>query len=113
MTSSTWRFFRIALLVTGKGEEQFLPKLFRSLEAEGHCVFRVARRIPQLRPITSARKKEKMVGSGKLIPDKDEEIALSARRYYPGNKEGHIPTRSASEGPMKSSESRRGSPWDD
>ena len=33
--------------------------------------------------------------------------------YYPGNKEGHIPTRSASEGPMKSSESRRGSPWDD
>ena len=33
--------------------------------------------------------------------------------YYPGNKEGHIPTRSASEGPMKSSQSRRGSPWDD
>ena len=35
------------------------------------------------------------------------------RKYYPGNKEGHIPTRSASEGPMKSSESRRMSPWDD
>ena len=34
-------------------------------------------------------------------------------QYYPGNKEGHIPTRSASEGPMKSSESRRGSPLDD
>jgi hypothetical protein len=33
--------------------------------------------------------------------------------YYPGNKEGHIPTRRASEGPMKSSESRRGSPLDD
>ncbi len=33
--------------------------------------------------------------------------------YYPGNKKGHIPTRSASEGPMKSSESRRRSPWDD
>ena len=33
--------------------------------------------------------------------------------YYPGTKEGHIPTRSASEGPMKSSESRRGSPLDD
>ena len=33
--------------------------------------------------------------------------------YYLGNKEGHIPTRSASEGPMKSSESRRGSPLDD
>src|SRR5271166_4969740 len=38
---------------------------------------------------------------------------LSSGRYYPGNKEGHIPTRSASEGPMKSSESRRGSPLDD
>ena len=34
-------------------------------------------------------------------------------RYYPGNKEGHIPTRSASEGPMKSSQNRRGSPLDD
>ena len=32
--------------------------------------------------------------------------------YYPGNKEGHIPTRRQSEGPMKSSESRRGSPLD-
>ena len=40
-------------------------------------------------------------------------LRLSADNYYPGNKEGHIPTRSASEGPMKSSESRRGSPWDD
>ena len=36
-----------------------------------------------------------------------------AKGYYPGNKEGHIPTQSASEGPMKSSESRRGSPLDD
>jgi uncharacterized protein (DUF433 family) len=38
---------------------------------------------------------------------------VNAWSYYPGNKEGHIPTRSASEGPMKSSESRRGSPLDD
>ena len=30
--TATWPFFRIALLVTGKGEEQFLPRLFRSLE---------------------------------------------------------------------------------
>ena len=56
---TTWAFFRIALLVTGKGEEEFLPKLFRSLEAEGHCGFQVARRIAQLRPITSAKKKGK------------------------------------------------------
>ncbi len=39
--------------------------------------------------------------------------AIDSLGYYPGNKEGHIPTRSASEGPMKSSESRRGSPLDD
>ena len=38
----------------------------------------------QLRPMTSAKKKEKMVGTGKLIPDKDEEIALAARRYLSG-----------------------------
>lgn len=79
--STTWAFYRIALLVTGKGEEAFLPGLFRSLAAEGHCTFQVARRIPQLRPITSAKKKGKMVGTGKRIPEKDEEIALSARRY--------------------------------
>jgi hypothetical protein len=40
-------------------------------------------------------------------------ISVLKQKYYPGNKEGHIPTRSASEGPMKSSESRRRSPWDD
>ena len=40
-------------------------------------------------------------------------LYTTAESYYPGNKEGHIPTRSASEGPMKSSESRRRSPWDD
>jgi hypothetical protein len=38
---------------------------------------------------------------------------IESSKYYPGNKEGHILTRSASEGPMKSSESRRGSPLDD
>jgi len=32
MANSTWTFFRIALLVTGKGKEQFLPKLFRWLD---------------------------------------------------------------------------------
>jgi len=32
----TWPFFRIAFLVTGQGQEQFLPRLFRSLEADGH-----------------------------------------------------------------------------
>jgi len=77
----TWPFFRIALLVTGKGEEQFLPRLFRSLEAEGHCTFKIGCRIPQLRPIRSEKRKQEIVGSGKRIPDRDEQIGLFARRY--------------------------------
>src|SRR5262245_37114183 len=80
MSTSAWPFFRVALLVTGEGEEQFLPRLFRSLEAEGHCTFKVGRRIPQLRPITSDRRRERMVGSGKQITSRDEEIGLFARR---------------------------------
>ena len=53
------------------------------------------------------------VGAGRL-EDQVEVIGQEDKGiYYPGNKEGHIPTRSASEGPMKSSESRRRSPWDD
>jgi Domain of unknown function (DUF4276) len=78
---STCPFFRIALLVTGKGEEQFLPKLFRSLEAERQCTFKVARRVPQLRPITSDKRKREIVGSGKKITSRDEEIGLTARAF--------------------------------
>jgi Domain of unknown function (DUF4276) len=76
---STWSFFRIALLVTGKGEEQFLPSLFRSLEAEGHCAFRVGRRIPQLRPRRSA--KQKRVGTRRKMDANDERIGLAARAF--------------------------------
>jgi hypothetical protein len=79
---STWSFSRIALLVTGKGEEQFLPRLFRSLEAEGHCSFRVGRRIPRLRPRTSA--KAKMVGARRKIDAIDERIGLAARAFLHG-----------------------------
>jgi hypothetical protein len=75
----TWSFFRIALLVTGKGEEQFLPQLFRSLAAEGHCSFKVVRRIPQLRPMTSERKIQRVVGSGQSIPRLDQDLGISAR----------------------------------
>ena len=77
-----WKFFTFGLIVTGKGEEQFLPRLFRSLEETGHCRFEVIRRINQRSPITATRRQLKMVGVGKKIPDKDEtEIGLPARRY--------------------------------
>ena len=77
-----WRFFRFGLIVTGKGEEEFLPKLFRSLAATGRCSFRVIRRIDQRSPIRSPRRRLRMMGSGKQITDKDEEeIGLPARTF--------------------------------
>ncbi len=81
-----WKFFRFGLLVTGKGEEKFLPKLFRSLAESGHCDFTVVRRIGQRSPITSPKRLLKMVGEGKKIPDRDEqEIGLPTRRYLASN----------------------------
>jgi hypothetical protein len=84
-TESTWPRYRIALLVTGKGEEKFLPKLFRSLQAEGHCTFRVARWVPQLPPLPSVRQKAekpKTVGSDKGVRRRDEELGLAARKCF-------------------------------
>ena len=83
---SEWKFFRFYLLVTGKGEEVFSPKLFRSLAENGHCCFTVIGRIGQRSPITSERRLLKMIGEGKTIPDKDaKEIGLPVRRYLTDN----------------------------
>ena len=77
-----WNFFKFGLIVTGKGEEEFLPNFFRSLAATGRCSFQVIRRIGQRSPITSPKRKLSMVGKGKTIPDKDAfEIGLPARRF--------------------------------
>ena len=77
-----WRFYRIGLLVTGRGEEEFLPDFFRSLAATGWCSFRVVRRIRQLSPIRSEKRRLQMIGSGKQIPTRDvEEIGLTARGF--------------------------------
>lgn len=69
--ASGWRFVRFGLIVTGAGEREFLPQLFRSLMASGHCTFRVLRRVGQRAPITSPERRLRMVGAGKEIPDKD------------------------------------------
>jgi uncharacterized protein DUF4276 len=84
MSCSTWPFFRVALLATGKGEAQFLPTLFRSLVAEGHCTFKVACKIEQQRPITSVKRIEKMVRTGKQLTSRDENIGLLARNLLRG-----------------------------
>ncbi len=77
-----WKFFRFGLIVTGKGEAEFAPSLFRSLTESGSCSFEVIRWIGQRSPILSEKRKLKMVGTGKTIPDRDaNEIGIPARRY--------------------------------
>ena len=75
-------FLHFGLIVTGKGEERFLPSLFRPLMATGRCNFEVIRRIGQRSPITSQKRQLTMVRTGRVMTDKDEEeIGLTARRY--------------------------------
>ena len=77
-----WRYFRFGLIVTGEDEAEFLPDIFRSLAATGRCSFRVIRRIGQRSPIRSPRRRLRMMGSGKQIPNREEEeIGLPARTF--------------------------------
>ena len=81
-TGDPWQFFRFGLIVTGDGEQEFLPQLFRSISATGRCSFKVIRKIGQRSPISSEKRLQKMVGSGKRIPDKDAtDIGLPARQF--------------------------------
>lgn len=83
--ANEWTFFKFGLIVTGRGEEEFLPDFFQSLAATGRCSFQVIRRIGQRSPITSEKRLLKMVGTGKKIPDKDAwEIGFPARGYLTG-----------------------------
>lgn len=80
--SSDWTFHYIGLLVTGKGEERFLPSFLSALNETGQCHVEVIRRIPQLSPRTSPRQAAKVVKTRKTIPDSDaDEIGTSARKY--------------------------------
>jgi uncharacterized protein DUF4276 len=72
---------RFGLLVTGKCEEKFLPQFFRVLTTEGDCVFEVICRVPQLSPISSPKRIQKIVGRGHALPSRDEQIGLWARGY--------------------------------
>ncbi len=80
--ATQWPFFRFGLIVTGETEERCLPALFRILMSRGNCSFSVIRRVGQRSPIRSAKRKQKMVGTGKTIPDRDaEQIGFPARRF--------------------------------
>jgi hypothetical protein len=84
-------FFKFGLFVTGEGERNHLPKLFKSLTKSGICSFEVIRFIGQRSPITSDKKKLKMVGSGKTIPDRDvQEIGMPARTYLSENRCAYV-----------------------
>jgi hypothetical protein len=70
------------LIVTGKGERDFLSSLFRQLMERAGCSFRVIGFIGQRSPITSPTRQLHMVGTGKIIPDKDaQQIGLPARSF--------------------------------
>ena len=80
-------FLHFGLIVTGEGEREHLPKIFKSLAATKVCNFEVIRFVGQRGPITSPKRKLKMVGEGKIIPDKDtQEIGLPARKYLSADK---------------------------
>jgi len=77
-----WRFCRFGLLVTGRGEAEFIPDLFRCLAATGRCSFTILRRIGQRSPMTSPKRELRVVGTRKQIPDRDaDEIDLPARGH--------------------------------
>jgi len=79
-TTDEWNYSTIGLWVTGRGEEEFLPAFFRSIETTGRCHVVVRRRIGQLSP-RSTTKKLKMVGKGQLISSRQEEFALNVRGF--------------------------------
>jgi Domain of unknown function (DUF4276) len=86
-----WTFYKFGILVTGRGEEEFLPSFLRSLTRAGNCNFQVIGRIPQRSPLTSGRKTLRMTGSGKAIPDRDaSEIGLPARNYLNNHPDSFI-----------------------
>ena len=78
----TWQHHEFCLIVAGKGERTFLPKLFRSLMETGKCHFYVIAKIGQLDPIASPDRIQKMAGRRQAIPPDDEtRISLPARKF--------------------------------
>ena len=76
-----WFYARFLLVVTGIGEEQFLPDLFSQLTASGICRFDVFARIGQLNPITSTSRRLKMVGTNRSASSKEDDLGLRIRGH--------------------------------
>jgi hypothetical protein len=87
---ATWQFFRFGLLLTGRAEEKFLPKLFdsivQSVQLKCSCHFEVIRFFGQLRPQTSPKKQKiRLPGSKLSLNSNDEMLGLAARAYLDQN----------------------------
>jgi hypothetical protein len=70
------------LIITGKGERQFLSTFLASLGRTGAARFEVIAQIGQRAPITSPSRRLKIVGRGMIITKKDQdEIGKPARNF--------------------------------
>ncbi len=89
--AEVWRYHKFGMLVTGKGEQDFLPELLKPLTIDGNCTFTVIRRIGQRSPVTSEKRKLRMVGSGKTIPNLDmTDIGLPARNFLRSDSDSFV-----------------------
>lgn len=69
------------LIVTGKGEREFLPSFFSVLTQYAGCSFKVLRKIDQ-RGAIGQKKRLRMVGRGDVLLEKDAvELGLTARAF--------------------------------
>ena len=76
-----WHFCHFGLLVTGRGEAEFLPNFLRALTQTGHCTFEVIRKFEQRAP-KSSKKALRANGSQKNLPDRDtRDFGFPAREY--------------------------------
>ncbi|MBL9002719.1 MAG: DUF4276 family protein [Myxococcales bacterium] len=87
---SGWRFVHFGLIVTGKGEREFLNRLLRSLAESGHCTFELITQIGQLSPRMSGNHELKMVGTKRTLPSRDEELGLFARGFLDRRPSGYV-----------------------
>lgn len=86
-----WRFVHFGLLVTGKGEQQFLPDFFRALTASGRCTFEIIRGVQQLSPRASEQSRPlTALGTGKRLPSRDEEIGIAARSFLKKKNDAYV-----------------------
>ncbi len=76
----SWKYVHFGLVVTGEGERDFLPGLFRELAATKHANFFVLRQTGQRTQLSQGRI-EDYLKQGKQVPDRDADIALVIRRH--------------------------------